>query len=154
MSRDSNQQIAQQDEARKDQYTGMIQQTESQIPSNYTPEQVSALTTADLGGIDAGYGNLRDEMMRRASATGDSAGVPESLVESNEQSIRDKAQAGAQLQTQIFQYPTQQALAQASVYQPALSGMLYDRYPQQPSNTTGSIIGAAGSVAAAGIAAF
>lgn len=154
MSRDSNQQIAQQDEARKDSYTSMIQQTEAKIPDDYSPEQKAAITTAEMSGIDAGYGNLRDELMRRASSTGDSAGVPETLVESNEQAIRDKAQAGAQLQETFANVPVQRALQQASVYQPALSGMLYDRYPQQPSNTTGSIIGAAGSVAAAGLTAF
>jgi hypothetical protein len=149
MSRDANADAAKQDEARKDQYTGMIQQTEAKIPNDYSPQQKSAITTAELGGIDVGYNALRDEMTRRAAATGSSAGMPEALMEANRDSIRAKADAGAKLQEEFANVPVQRALQQASVYQPALSGMLYNRYPQQPSSTLGSIIGAGGQIGSA-----
>lgn len=147
MSRDTNAKIAAQDEARKDAYTGLIKSTMAKIPDDYTPQQKSAITTAELGGIDVGYGNLRDEITRRAAATGSSAGIPESLMEANREAIREKASAGAQLQEMFANVPVQRALQQASIFQPALGGMLFDRYPQQPSGTTGSILGAAGSAA-------
>jgi hypothetical protein len=149
MSRGASERLANQEEARKDAYTGMIQQSVSQIPSDYTPEQKASITTAEMGGIDVGYGNLRDEMMRRASATGSSAGIPESLNEAGRESIRAKADAGAKLQEMFANVPTQRALQQASIYQPALSGMLYNRPLPQSSGILNSIIGAGGAIGAA-----
>lgn len=151
MSRVNDAALAAQDNARKDTYTGMIQNTVAKIPDDYTAQQKQQITSAEMGGIDVGFGNLKDEMMRRASATGSYAGIPESLTEAGNQSIRQKADAGAQLQEQFANHPTQQALAQASVFQPALSGMLYDRYPNQQPSALTSIIGSA--LGAAGVAA-
>jgi hypothetical protein len=147
MARVNDAAIAAQDESRKDAYTGLINQTVAKVPDDYTAPQKTAITSAEMGGIDVGFGNLKDEMMRRASATGSYAGIPESLTEAGNQSIRQKADAGASLQEMFANHPTQQALAQASIFQPALSGMLYDRYPQQSSGMGSSLI--QGGVAAA-----
>lgn len=151
MSRDANQALAHQDETRKNLYTGMVQGQMNNIPNDYNPEQKAAITQAEMGGIDAGYGNVRDEMMRRASATGSSAGVPETLLESNREAIQQKAQAGAQLQETFANVPVQRALQKASIFQPALGGMLSSNYPQQAPSQTGAVVGGVGT-AAAGIA--
>jgi len=79
MSRGSAEKLQKQEEARKNQYTSLITSTINKIPDDYTAKQKSDITTAEMGGIDAGYGNLRDEMMRRSSATGSFAGIPESF---------------------------------------------------------------------------
>jgi hypothetical protein len=154
MGRDTNAQLAQQDEARKDQFTGMINQQVNAIPSDYTDKQKADITSAELGGIDVGYGNLRDQLLSKAAATGSESGIPETLVDANRQAIQEKAAAGEQLQETFANVPVQRALQKASVFQPALSGMLYDRYPSQPSNTTSSIIGAAGQAGATALMVF
>jgi uncharacterized protein involved in outer membrane biogenesis len=154
MSRGSAEKLQQQEEARKDSYTGMVQSTVAKIPDDYSSSQKADITTAEMGGIDAGFGNMKDEMMRRASATGSFAGMPESLSEATLNSTRMKADAGAQLQETFANVPVQRALQQASIFQPALGGMLYSRNVPTPGpSTTDSILGAAGSAAlGAGIA--
>lgn len=154
MSRDATQQNVQKEEARKDSYTGMIKTTMSKIPDDYSSQQKADITSAELGGIDVGYGNLRDEITRRQSATGSAAGVPEALMESSREGIAAKAAAGEQLQETFANVPVQRALQQASVFQPAVGGMLYNRYPSQPNGTAGSIIGTAGGIAATAAIAF
>lgn len=153
MGRDTQAKIAQQEEDRKNTYTGMVRQQMSKIPDDYTPEQKSAITTAELGGIDVGFGNLRDELTRRASATGSEAGIPETLLEGNRDAIQQKADAGAKLQEMFANVPVQRALQKASIFQPALSGMLFDRYPSGNNGTLNSIIGAGGGVASAALMA-
>lgn len=152
MSRDQNAKVQQQEEARKGNYTGLITKTMDAIPSDYTPGQKADITTAEMSGIDVGYGNLKDEIMRRGSATGSSAGIPEALAESTKEGIRAKADAGAQLQEMFANVPVQRALQKASIFQPALGGMLFDRYPAQSGSSIGGII--QGGAAAAGTAAL
>jgi hypothetical protein len=154
MSRNNAQQLAQQEEARKNKYTGMIQSAVAKVPDDYTASQKADITTAEMGGIDVGFGNLKDEMLRRASATSSAAGLPESLSEANRDATRQKADAGAKLQEMFANVPVQRALQQASIFQPALSGMLYNRYPQQSGGVLNSIIGAGGGAGAAAIVAF
>ena len=152
MSRNASQNLANQEEARKNQYTGMVTSTTAKVPDDYTPEQKADITTAEMGGIDIGFGNLKDEMLRRSSATGSFAGLPETLSEATLNATRQKADAGTKLQETFANVPVQRALQQASIFQPALSGMLYNRYPNQPSgNTLGGIL--TGGAAAAGTAA-
>src|SRR5438445_492560 len=147
MSRGSAEQLQKQEEARKDKYTGMVQDSMNQIPSDYTDKQKSDITTAELGGIDAGYANMKDELMRRSSATGSFAGMPETLMESTRQSARDKADAAAKLQEMFANVPVQRALQKASIFQPAIGGMLYSRNtPTAGPSTLDSIIGAAGAI--------
>jgi hypothetical protein len=148
MSRGSAEKLQQQEEARKNDFTAKLTSTAAKIPDDYAAEQKSNITTAEMGGIDAGYGNLRDEMMRRSSATGSFAGLPESLAESNREGIRAKADAGAKLQETFANVPVQRALQQASVFQPAVGGMLYSRNVPTPGpSTLDSILGAGGAVA-------
>lgn len=146
MSRGSAEALQQQEEARKNQYTSMVQSTVAKIPDDYSTQQKSDITTSEMGGIDTGFSNLKDEMMRRASATGSFAGMPESLTEANLDTVRQKADAGSKLQEMFANVPVQRALQQASIFQPALSGMLYSRNVPTPGpSTTDSILGAAGS---------
>lgn len=151
MSRDANQALAHQDEARKNQYTSLITNTMNNIPDDYSAKQKSDITTAEMGGIDAGYGNIRDEMMRRSAATGSSAGLPETLLESNREAIQQKAQAGAQLQETFANVPVQRQLQKASVFQPAEGGMLSSNYPQATPSGSNAAIGAGAMVAAAAL---
>lgn len=136
MSRGSAEKLQQQEEARKNQYTNLITSTAAKIPDDYTAQQKADITTAEMGGIDAGFGNLKDEMLRRASATGSFAGLPETLTEANLDAARQKAQAGAQLQETFANVPVQRALQQASVFQPAVGGMLYSRNVPAPGPST------------------
>lgn len=152
MSRVDEGKQAAQDQARKDQFTGMITNQMNKIPLDYTPQQKAAITSADLGGLDVNYGNLRDEMMRRAGATGSFAGIPESLSAANREAAQAKAQAGATEAKMFADTPVQRALQQASIFEPALSGMLYPtRYPSGQQSTLNSIIGAGGALGAAAI---
>lgn len=150
MGRGTADKLAQQDEARKSQYTNMVLDTMAKIPDNYTPQQKADITTSTLGTIDTQFKNNADEMARRASATGSSAGLPEDLLENTRQAAQTKAQAASGLQQQFANVPVQRALQQASVFAPALGGM---QGQQQASNTSwiDSLIGS--GLAAAGAAA-
>lgn len=145
MPKDSNAELASQEEARKNLYTGMIQKSMAAIPSDLSAGQKASITSAEMGGLDAGYGTMRDQIERQAAATGSSSGIPESLSEIGRQQVRDKAQAGQQLAETFANTPVQRALQQASVYQPGESGLLFDRYPAQGPSTLGKIFNAAGA---------
>jgi hypothetical protein len=147
MGRGTADQLAQQDEARKSQYTNMVTDTMSQIPSDYTAQQKADITTATLGSIDTQFKNTSDEMMRRASATGSSAGLPESLLESGRQAAQTKAQAASGLKQEFANVPVQRALQKASVFAPALGGMQNEQQASNSSwfdNLLGTAMGAAG----------
>jgi len=150
MGRGTADKLAQQDEARKNQYTNMVTDTIAKIPDDYSPQQKADITTNTLGTIDTQFKNNADEMARRASATGSSAGLPEDLLENTRQNAQTKAQAASGLQQQFANVPVQRALQQASVFAPALGGMQQE---QQASNTSwfdqllGSAAAAAGTAA-------
>jgi hypothetical protein len=154
MSRDANQALAAKDEARKNTYTGMITNTMNNIPSDYSAKQKADITTAELGGVDTGYANLRDEMMRRSAATGTTGGLPETMLESNREAIQTKAQDAAQLQETFANVPVQRQLQKASIFQPATSGMLGSNFPQATPSSGTAAIGAGATVGAAALMAF
>jgi phage protein D len=133
MGRGTADKLAQQDEARKSQYTNMVTETMGQIPTDYTPQQKADITTNTLGTIDTQFKNNADEMARRASATGSGAGLPESLLENTRESAQTKAQAASGLAQQFANVPVQRALQKASIFAPALGGMQGE---QQASNTS------------------
>lgn len=165
-----NNAISEQELALKQSYTDKLSGLADAIPSDYSDAQKSDIRGAEMGGIDVGFGNMKDEMMRRSSATGSFAGLPETLMESGTEAARQKADAGQALEAKFADVPVQRALQKASIFQPAISGMLYARppasstsymptdqssyVPNQPS-TFSSIMGAvAGAGATVGGKAF
>jgi hypothetical protein len=133
MGRGTADKLAQQDEARKSQYTNMVTDTMSKIPDDYSAQQKADITTNTLGTIDTQFKNNADEMARRASATGSSAALPESMLENTRQAAQTKSQAASGLAQQFANVPVQRALQQASVFAPALGGM---QQQQQASNSS------------------
>jgi hypothetical protein len=147
MGRNTADNLAKQEDARRASLTNMAVDAAQGIPSDYTPEQKAAITTTTLGSIDTQFKNTNDEMMRRASATGSSAGLPETLLESGRQDAQTKAEAASGLTQEFANVPVQRALQKASIFAPLVGA----QGNQQASNSgwfdnlLGSAMGAAGA---------
>lgn len=132
MGRGTADKLAQQEDARRASLTNMAVDAANGIPSDYTPQQKADVTTSTLGTIDTQFKNNADEMARRASATGSSAGLPESLLENTREAAQTKAQAASGLQQQFANVPVQRSLQKASIFTPLVAG----QGNQQASNTS------------------
>lgn len=151
MGRGTADKLAQQEDARRAQLTNMAVDTANTIPADYTPQQKADTTTATLGTIDTNFKNNADEMARRASATGSSAGLPESMLENTRQAAQVKSQAASGLQQQFANIPVQRALQKASIFAPLVGA----QGQQQASNTSflDNILASGAKAAAEGAAA-
>jgi len=116
----------------------------SKIPSDLTPEQKSAIRRARLGGTDIGYQLAEDEATRRYTSTGSTAAYPELLSELALQRTREKAQGGAELESQFAQEPINRALMRAGLLQPLYqtrAGLYGQTIPGAGSGQSGSLAG-------------
>jgi len=132
MGRGTADKLAQQEDARRASLTNMAVDSAQSIPSDYTPQQKADITTNTLGTIDTQFKNNADEMARRASATGSSAALPESMLENTRQAAQTKSQAASGLSQQFANVPVQRALQRASIFTPLVGA----QGGQQASNTS------------------
>jgi uncharacterized protein YjbJ (UPF0337 family) len=147
MGRNDRQNAYNQQNALQQQLYGQLQQQAASIPGDLTPEQKAGITQTTMGGIDTSLGNAKDEAMRRASATGSTAGLPEMQLEAGREGAREKSQAGAQLQEYFAEVPVQRALAKAGVYLPMMgtTTQAMGQVAPQPSQFWNSLAGGAGA---------
>ena len=118
MGRNARQDAYNQQTANQAASAGDAIQAANAIPNDLTAGQKSGITQATMGGIDTSFQNANDEMMRRESASGSSAGVPETQLEMAREGAQQKSQAGAGLQEYFANVPIQRSLAKAGIYLP------------------------------------
>lgn len=118
-----------------------LQSLQKAVPLNLTPQQTEEFELAPLQQLGASYGTARNELMRRAAATGSQAALPETLSELGRSQAQQGAQTELATQAALQNIPVQRAMAKASMYQPLLGLQPPGPYPQTQTQTTGGTIG-------------
>lgn len=112
----------------------------SAIPLQLTPQQTEEATLSPLEQLNATYGTSRDELMRRAAATGSQAALPETLAELGRSQAQQGAQTGLATTAYLQNVPVQRAMAQGSLYEPMLNLQPAGPYPSTQQQTTGGTL--------------